>query len=347
MRLTKPHYWTVVASMSWLGFGQSVIVEGVAQTDFPLIILGLVNIVAAIAAYMDACLFKWPLVAAIAYTCLFLVFDHPTSSSMVLAVSNVALGYFVFRNSTDAVSENESTVEHLRYPADLFRLLCLLLVPAFLFRILTLDKTSGLWLHFGMASCFGAICEQLRADNARNAIRGQIDGRIFAKAILAWAPVCLLLLPGILITITLETLLGRTIEYVELKSFQIHTLTRDQLSSMVASFEVREYRWWWPPDLVQEQIDGWNLALLRSGETAHKGSGFLLRGVFAFVHTCVRGMQITSVAILVFVISRSFLHVLFRVWLRQGGQISFRLAYKARDVAVATDSDRPSFDSQS
>lgn len=347
MRLTKPHYWTVAASTSWLSFGQSFIVKGVAQTDFPLIALGIVNIVAAIAAYMDVRLFKWPLVAAIAYTCLFLVFDHSISSSMVLAAFNLVLGYLAFHNSSDDVSKDESTVEHLRSPAGLFLLLCLLLVPAFLLRILTLDKLSGLWLHFGAVPCFGVICEQLRADNARNAIRGQINGRIFAKAIFAWAPVCLLLLPGILITVTLETLLGRTLEYVELKSFQIHTLTRDQLSSMVASLEIREYRWWWPPDLVQEQIDGWNLALLKSGETAHKGAGFILRGAFAFVHTCVRGVQITSVAILVFVISRSFLHVLFRVWLRQGGQISFRLAYKARDVAVATAPDLPSVESQS
>jgi hypothetical protein len=207
-----PEKWCcapAIASLYWLGFGQWWIVEGVARADFHLIAIGLLNIVAAIAAYMDVRLFKWPIAVALLYASLSIVFGHGlTLWSALFAAINCPIGFLAIDWEAQPAIEEEEPAEDLRTPANIVVYLCILLGPALLLKFLTLDQLSGYWLHLFTAIITLVTCEQLRADNARNAIRGQIDGRIIVRRSLRGLRIVLLLLPGILMTITLETLLG-------------------------------------------------------------------------------------------------------------------------------------------
>ncbi len=146
-------------------------------------------------------------------------------------------------------------------------------------------------------------------------------------SVLLWLPVLVLLIPGIILAVTCDVIIAEIIRYIELTTLQLHHFTADQLNQSILDLEHRNYTWWWPPDWIHKSFDKMKLDMLRSTTKHVAESGIILHTFFACVYAVLHCLQLASLAIITTIVGRSFVHILFRVWLRDGhGQFEFSLA---------------------
>ena len=333
MHISKPHGQVAGLSLAWIVSGVLFITMNFApfQTEFG--ILGLLLILGGISVWIDARTAAWPLIILFGILGAADWFAFGFSASTLFVTINAAYSmYMVAQLNSKVVKDNEDEAHDvIRTPGDIIKLLALIVLPASFLQFVSFESIANWWFCIGMSVAVFLIWGQFIRDNSRTRFTGQINSNVVISAAIAWTPVILLLIPGIVIAISFEVLLHETIQYLELKTNQFHSQSDSQLDQIILDLENAEYSMWWPPDLIRERFDGWQLQMARAGETINHSSDGLSRILFSCLYTALRCLQILSVTILVLIVGRSFIHVLFRTWLRQGsGVIRFRLA----DMAV-------------
>lgn len=230
-------------------------------------------------------------------------------------------------NTVNVAPSTNDTSELLRTPGDVLLWLTFIVLPATVLWLFTFETAAKGWFYFSIIAVLFLCWSQFDEDNSRTQLFGGINRHVLVNTVLAWIPVMVLLIPGIMVAISCDVIISETIRYIELKTLQLHHFTGDQLSQATFDLEHRNYSWWWPPDWIRKGFDNLKLDLLRSTSTHVATSGIILHTFFACIYTVLLCIQIASLAIISAIVFRSFIHVLFRVWLRDGhGAIEFSLA---------------------
>lgn len=225
------------------------------------------------------------------------------------------------------MNRTDARLNIVRTPGQIIGYLAGIIVPSTILWFFTFEKIANYWFYGSMFGFVFLLVTQIKDDNHRASIAGAINRDLILRSLLLWLPVFVLLLPGLVLAYTCDIALTNTVEYIEFTSTELHEMTSDQVESSLRTVETRKYRWWWPPDWVRQVFDQWKGDLLRSGQRHLQTTGFFLHSFFTCVYAALQATQAISIGVIATIIGRSFLHILFRVWLREGaGSVVFSLA---------------------
>ncbi len=213
-------------------------------------------------------------------------------------------------------------------------MLAFLLIPAALLWFLGWERAADWWSRLvGIAILF-IIWLQFKADNSQTEIVKPAHRAVTLTAFKFWLPIFAMLFPAIIATCTIDSFVTNATNLMEARSTEtlvgISDAGAEAVNNKTQQLSSKTYRWWWPPDYVQEYFDQKKIDLLKKAEeglaVTTEGGSFLLQLFWACIYLVLNLFHTISWALICFLLARSFLWIWLRTWLRLKGEVNFKLA---------------------
>lgn len=163
-------------------------------------------------------------------------------------------------------------------------------------------------------------------DNMRTTYRNFQSWPTFGLAVVVWSPFIILLMPGIVATLYIDDRLDAALRFAETTAAGTIETIEEQFEDTIQESEAIPWRWWWPPDYVQEGTRIVERKVMRTvqRDVLHPAP-LWIRGLFAFVYALMRISQLVLYTTLSFIAIRSFVFLLARCALWRRSEIEFTL----------------------